>query len=378
MIDERGNKMEESEARLTRTLKETDRKCPNCGAAMQFDPVTGGLKCAFCGYREEIKRTVNEAGEEQQAKELDLLSEKNTEGYDWGAKNKVVICKSCGAESIYDELQIADVCPYCGSNQVMQASEDIKTLAPGGVVPFKVDDKQAGSLFTKWIKGKFFCPKKAKDSARPEAFKGVYLPYWTYDAQTQSRYTARYGIDRKVQDKDGKTETTTDWYQTGGVYDKFFDDVLVFGSKRYEKDLMQRIEPFDTAANVAYKPEYLEGYTAERYSVGLKDGWSTASDKMKEQIKSDIRSEVEHKYNADHVDNVKADTKFDKMTYKYLLLPVWMSAFTYKDKVYRFLVNGQTGKVGGKTPVSALRVTLTIAAVIAVIVGIVLLLKACK
>ena len=370
--------MEESEIRQTRTIKETDRKCPNCGAALQFDPVTGGLTCRFCEYKEEIRETIDEAGEEKKAEELDLFSETNTEGYDWGAKNKVVICKSCGAESIYDELQIADVCPYCGSNQVMQASEDVKTLAPGGVVPFRIDDKQAGNLFAKWIKGKFFCPKQAKESAKPEAFKGVYLPYWTYDADTDSKYSARYGIDRETKDRDGNTHKETDWHQTFGVYRKFFDDVLVFGSKRYEKDLMARIEPFDTAENKAYQPKYLEGFTAERYSIGLKDGWTAATEKMHKQIESDVREEVRRKYNADHVDQVQIETAFRKTTYKYLLLPVWMSAFTYKNKIYRFLVNGQSGKVGGKTPVSGIRVTLTIAIVIAAIVGLILLMKACR
>lgn len=366
------------EIRRTRTIKETDKKCPNCGATLKFDPAAGKLRCEFCEYEEEIENALNEAGEQKTADERDLFSEANTQGYDWGAKNKVVICKSCGAESIYDELQIADVCPYCGSNHVLEASEDVKTLAPGGVVPFKINDREAGSRFTKWIKGKFFCPRKAKLSARPEAFKGVYLPYWTYDADTQSRYSARYGIDREVKDKDGRTRTETDWYTTGGNHQQFFDDVLVFGSKRYEKDLMSRIEPFDTAANVAYQPKYLEGYTAERYSIGLQDGWNTATDKMRSEIEHAIRSEVSDRFHADRVDSVKFDTKYSKTTYKYLLLPVWMSAFTYKNKVYRFLVNGQTGKVGGKTPVSALRVILTIAAIVAVIVGLILLMKACK
>ena len=370
--------MEETERRETKTLKETDRKCPNCGATLMYDPIAGDLSCQFCGYHEEIKRTVNEAGEAKTAEEIDLFSETNTEGYDWGVKSKVVICKSCGAESIYDELQIADVCPYCGSNQVMQASEDVKTLAPGGVVPFKLDAKQAGSLFSQWIKAKFFCPKKAKESACPEAFKGVYMPYWTYDAVTQSRYTARYGIDREVKDKDGKTETKTDWYQTSGSYRVDFDDVLVLGSKRYESSLLSRIEPFDTKANAAYQPQFLEGYTAERYSIGLKDGWKTATEKMADAIESGIRDEVRERFHADHVDSVKADTKYSRTTYKYLLLPVWMSAFSYKNKVYRFLVNGQSGKVGGKTPVSALRVLLTIGAILAVIVGLFLLMRACK
>ncbi len=367
----------EQDVRQTKTLKETDRKCPNCGAAMQFDPLRNGLSCAYCGYFEEIPIETNEKGAGKSAEELDLFSESNTEGYDWGTKSKVIICKSCGAESIYDELQIADVCPYCGSNQVMEASEDLKTLAPGGVVPFRIDEKKAGGLFTQWIKKRFFCPRKAKQSAKPEAFKGVYLPYWTYDARTTTKYTARYGIDSEREGEDGKKERHTEWYFTGGVQKKDFDDVLVLGSKRYETDLMRRIEPFDTANNLQYQPKFLQGFTAERYSVGLKDGWETAKEKMKDEIESDIRREIERRFNADHVENIVSSTQYADTTYKYLLLPVWMSAFQYKDKIYRFLVNGQSGKVGGKTPVSAIRVILVIAAVIAAIVGLVFLFKAC-
>lgn len=370
--------MEETDVRQTKTIKETDRKCPNCGATLQFDPETNGLKCEFCGYWEEIPTEKDDVGEQQAAEELDLESETNTEDYDWGTKSKVIVCKSCGAESIYDDLQIADVCPYCGSNQVMQASEDVKTLAPGGVVPFKIDEKKAGSLFGNWIKGKFFCPKKAKESARPDAFKGVYLPYWTYDAKTKTKYSVRYGIDRETSDKDGNKKTVTDWYHTGGVHNEAFDDVLVFGSKRYETDLMRRIEPFDTADNVRYQPKFLQGFTAERYSIGLKDGWETAKDKIHKQIDSNIRSEIEKRFHADHVDNLVSSVEYADTTYKYLLLPVWMSSFKYKDKIYRFLVNGQSGKVGGKTPVSAARVLLVIGIVIAVIAGIILLMKACR
>ena len=367
----------EQELRQTGTIRETDRKCPNCGATLQFDPVKHGLSCEFCGYFEEIPTERDDIGTEKSADELDLFSEINTEGYDWGAKSKVIICRSCGAESIYDELQIADVCPYCGSNQVMQASEDVKTLAPGGVVPFRIDEKKARSLFSGWIKGKFFCPKKAKESARPDAFKGVYLPYWTYDAKTTTRYTARYGIDKEQTDKDGKKETHTEWYSTGGIQRVNFDDVLVLGSKRYDNSLMSRIEPFDTAENVRYQPKFLQGFTAERYSIGLKDGWETAKGKMWEKIEDEIDSEIRERFHADHVENIKGSTAYANTTYKYLLLPVWMSSFKYKDKIYRFLVNGQSGKVGGKTPVSAIRVILVIAAILTGLIGLVLLLKAC-
>ncbi len=367
----------EQEPRQTKTIKETDRKCPNCGATLQFDPLKNGLSCEFCGHFEEIPMEKDDDGIEKGADELDLFSEVHTQGYDWGAKSKVIICKSCGAESVYDELQIADVCPYCGSNQVMQASEDLKTLAPGGVVPFRIDEKKAGALFSNWIKGKFFCPKKAKQSARPDAFKGVYLPYWTYDAKTTTNYTARYGIDEEREGKDGKKETHTEWYLTGGVQKVDFDDVLVFGSKRYEKDLMSRIEPFDTEDNVRYQPKFLQGFTAERYSIGLREAWETAKGKMWEKIEDEIKKSVEDRFNADHVEGIDGKTTYAATTYKYLLLPVWMSSFTYKNKLYRFLVNGQNGKVGGKTPVSAIRVILVIAAILAAIVGLVLLFKAC-
>ncbi len=367
----------EQEPRLTRTLKETDRKCPNCGATLQFNPQKNGLSCAFCEYFEEIPTDKDDEGIEKSADELDLFSEVNTASCDWGVKSKVIICKSCGAESIYDELQIADICPYCGSTQVMQASEDVKTLAPGGVVPFQIDEKNAGTLFTKWIKGRFFCPKKAKQSARPDAFKGVYLPYWTYDAKTTTKYTARYGIDEERKDRDGNKHTHTEWYFTGGVQKVDFDDVLVLGSKRYDNDLMQRIEPFDTANNVRYQPKFLQGFTAERYSIGLKDGWETAKSKMRKKIEDEIKTDIERRFHADHVDSIEGKTAYADATYKYLLLPVWMSSFRYKNKLYRFLVNGQSGKVGGKAPVSAARVILVIAAILAAIIGLVLLFKAC-
>lgn len=338
------------------TMKETDRKCPDCGATMDFDPTTGGLYCSYCGHREEISAE-NEKGESQ-AEELDLEKAEFTGNCDWGVASKTVTCKSCGAVSVYDALAVANECPYCGSNQVMEAS-DVKTLAPNGVVLFKLTAKDAGARFTKWLSGKWFAPRAAKLSAKADKFKGIYLPYWTFDADTYTEYKAEYGKDRTVGSGD-KRRTVTDWYRTSGTYEEFIDDQLVAGTGDQNVNMLRKVEPFDTKDNKAYKPEYLAGFLAERYSIGLKDAWEKGKEFIKTRLKGAIESKIRREHNADHVRSYQASTSFSNVTYKYLMLPVWLSCFSYKGKTYQFIVNGQSGKVGGDYPISPWRVALAV------------------
>ena len=346
------------------TLKETDKKCPQCGGVMDFDPNIGGMACPYCGYEEEI---VKEAAS---AAELEFDKAENTGNCDWGAQKKQIICKSCGAETIYDALEVASECPYCGSNQVMEAADD-NTIAPGGVVPFSITNEQASANFKQWIGKKFFCPKLAKQSAEPDAFTGIYLPYWTFDTDTFSRYSGKYGIDRKEKYKDSQgnvqEKTVTDWHRTSGTYKLAIDDELVQGSERHDSAMLKGLEPFETEKNVPYKPEYVAGFAAERYSVGLKAAWEKAKESISRKIKSNVTSKIIQENHADHAKDVKVSTTFNKITYKYLMLPIWCSSFKYQDKVYQFMVNGQTGKVYGKTPISVGKVILVIVIVLAII-----------
>ena len=350
-------------AKKADTMKETDRKCPQCGATMDFDPATGGLYCPYCDYREEIKEE-NTQGETV-ASEQDFASAEFTGNCDWGVSQKTVTCKSCGAVSVYDALTVANECPYCGSNQVMEAN-DVQTLAPNGVVLFKITSKQAGAKFTQWLSHKWFAPKAAKQSAKAESFKGIYLPYWTFDADTETQYTAQYGIDRTEGEGD-KQRTVTDWHNTSGTYNEFIDDQLVAGTGDQNVNMLRRVEPFDTKDNKSYKPEYLAGFLAERYSVGLKDAWEKAKDFIRNRLKSAIEGRIMKQYNADRVRNFKGTTTFSNITYKYLMLPVWLSCFTYKGKTYQFIVNGQSGKVGGDYPISPWRVMLAILIAVVII-----------
>jgi len=348
----------------TKTMNETDRKCPQCGGTMDFDPEVYKMHCPYCDYTEDVPRDDTVPAK---AEELDFDSVELSENFDWGAAQKTVTCKSCGATTVYDALEVANECPYCGSNQVMEVA-DIKTMAPGGVVPFRISAKQAGEKFTAWIKGKLFCPNEAKKSARAESFQGIYLPYWTFDADTHSVYSGEYGYQKKRKNKDGNEEVYYEWHRGDGVLDKFIDDELVCAcGNNHDKAMLNSIEPFNTEDNVAYRPEYLAGFAAERYSLGVKDAWVKAKQAIKNKLHNLCENKLRTEHNADTARNVSVNTQYSNITYKYLMLPIWISSFTYKGKVYQFMVNGQSGKVSGRSPVSPWKVLIAILIVLLII-----------
>jgi predicted RNA-binding Zn-ribbon protein involved in translation (DUF1610 family) len=334
-----------------------DATCPSCSAAIKFDPASGTLSCPYCGYSEEIPQP--ELDTDKIAQELNFEEALQVGNFDWGDEKKIVICSACSAESVYDALEVANVCPYCGSNHVMEsAAED--AIAPNGVIPFEITREQADINFKKWMKGKLFAPNEAKRSAKADSFSGVYLPYWTFDSKTASQYSAQYGINRTVEDRDGKKRIETDWYSTSGFYQEFIDDFLVRATTRHDEHLLRTIEPFNTNSSRSYNKEYLSGYIAERYSIGLEDGWKNAQKGIHNHLHSQIISQIRMKHNADQVRSLHFSTAHSDITYKYVMLPIWLSSFRYSGKTYQFLVNGQTGKVGGQSPISAIKVGIAI------------------
>lgn len=363
-MNEMNNTSNANSGMPTQTEPDAARKCPSCGGTMDFNPTIGALSCPFCGH-EEKKPDLNNDSTAQEL-ELDLTSEESKANCNWGSETKTIMCERCGAEMVFDALQVASECPYCGSNQLMEAN-DKKTLAPGGVVPFTIDSETASANFKNWIGKKFFCPKLAKESARPDAFTGIYLPYWTFDAQTNSSYTAKYGKDRTVKNSDGSSKTVTDWSNTSGLYNEFFDDELVLGSDRHDSAMLKGLEPFNTADNKAYKAEYLAGFGAERYTIGLKSAWDVAKTSITKKLNGKITSKILSDNQANHVKDLNIKTSFSKLTYKYLMLPIWCSSFSYEGKTYQFMVNGQTGKVYGKSPVSKIKVIIVILSVLIIL-----------
>ena len=262
-------------------------------------------------------------------------------------------CPNCDGVLDFDPETGGLVCPYCGYKKEIEETE-----------------KGALDNFKSWLKRKFFCPKRAKENIKPGKIKGIYLPYWTFDANTSSKYTGKYGIDKHY-NSEGKDKVKTDWYITSGHYEEFINDELIIATTNHDNSILRGLEPFNTEDNVSYKPEYVAGFGAERYSIGLKDAFKKAKEFIKSHINSKITEKIKYANNADKSTITNLETVFSNVTYKYLLLPVWVSSFEYNGKVYQFMINGQTGKISGKTPISDLRVLIAII-LAAIIIGVII------
>lgn len=342
------------------TMDVTDKKCPNCGATVQYDPETLAMTCEFCGYKRELPKPDAAAPEIQ---EMDFESAKLRSNKEWGKHKKSIVCKNCGGETIYDEAETAAVCPFCGSTNVMPVDDEEDVMAPGGVVPFEISREKAAELFKNWIGHKWFVPNAAKRESEAKNLNGIYLPYWTYDSQTTSSYSARLGFEYK--DKDNNTKVR--WQSTSGVYEEFIDDEVVYASKKTDNPYIKAVSTFNFEKLRPYSPEFIAGFAAERYTVGLDDGWETAKKKIAPRLRSNLTANLRRRYKADRVDSVKMNTTYDNITFKYLLAPIWTANYKYLGEIYNFVVNGQTGRVSGRVPISKIKVIIAILICLAII-----------
>lgn len=348
------------------TMEQTDKKCPGCGATVVYDPETLSMTCKFCGYTRQLPRPEEVADVE----EIDFTTATQRASIDWGQARKSLTCKSCGATTVFDATDTASCCPYCGSTQVMPVDDLQDAMAPGGVVPFEISQQKASELFRNWIKGKFFAPGAAKKSCEANNFSGVYLPFWTYDSQTTSPYNLRVGYRRQRTNSDGQIETYYEYKNVFGIYEKFIDDEVVYASKKTDNPYINSVKNFDFRKIRPYSPEFIAGFLAERYTVGLDDGWQVAKQQIKNQLRGEIGQYEKTRQHADTVDMINFNTNYAKVTFKYVLAPIWIANYKFNNEIFNFVVNGQTGKIAGKSPVSVPKVLLTIAIIILILIAI--------
>ena len=337
------------------TMDVTDSKCPNCGATVKYDPATLSMSCEFCGY----SRSLPKPEESKEVEEIDFNSYKLKAGKNWGTAKKSIVCQQGGGETIYDEAETAANCPFCGSTSVMPVDDKEDVMAPGGVVPFEVNKEKASALLKSWIGGKWFVPNEAKRVCEAKNFNGLYLPYFTYDSETISSYSAKLGFDKRVKRGD-HYETVTDWRTYTGIYEEFIDDMTVYASTKTTDPNIKAVSNFDFTRLRTYSPEFIAGFAAERYTLGLDAGWTQAKVSIQSLLKSHLGSKLKKQYRADKVGNINLSTNYDKITFKYVLAPIWLANFKFKDKIYNFAINGQTGKVSGKAPLSPFKVALAV------------------
>lgn len=329
--------------------------CANCGGVIKYDIGSEKFRCSSCKSESRIE-TLSESVLEYDFSQY-AEREKNSVAF---AGVAVVHCQNCGCEITFDEQQIATICPMCSSTQVATVKQ-AGGIPPEGIVPFKIDKIEAEQQFEEWVKSRWFAPNDFKKNCFEGSLKGMYLPYWTFDATAISTYMGKGGNYRTEEDQDGKTKSVTDWTSVSGVVSASFDDLQVCASEK-EQDI-SGILPFNTVESTRpYAPSYLSGFHAELYTIKADKAFESAKKTMEDKLRSLAEQDIRASYDTAQVSSLI--TIHSNVTYKHLLLPVWSSAFGYKGKTYNYFVNGETGTVDGQRPYSVPKIATAIVAVI--------------
>lgn len=352
--------------------------CGSCGAKLEFSPGAASLKCPYCSHQNNIPQSAEEI------RELDFYEyfARATEQGD-AQEVQTVKCQACGATSTLQPNISMSHCPFCGT-QLHAAAKASRLIKPGAVLPFKIPKNKALELFRDWLGGLWFAPNGLKEqAARDGGIKGMYLPYWTFDAKTTTWYDGERGEDYYVserytdEDDDGNTVTRTRqvrhtrWHAASGTVWQNFDDVIVQAGRSLPPEIVDELEPWDLKQLVPYQDAYMSGFQAEAYQVDLGDGFERAKHEMDGAIRETIAADI----GGDHQRIHTVRSQFDGITFKHILLPVWISAYKYGDKSYRFLINGSTGEVQGERPWSVAKIAMTVGLSIIVLILIALVLK---
>jgi hypothetical protein len=234
---------------------------------------------------------------------------------------------------------------------------------------------KADAAFRAWIASLWFAPGDVKRLAAVDAsLAGVYVPYWTYDCETTTDYVgqrgdAYYTTETFTAMVNGRPQVQTRqvrrirWSSARGTVHNSFDDILVLATSSLPVKYIGELEPWDTENLVPYRDEYLSGFRTDSYQVDLAQGFETARSLMEPAIVSACRSDI----GGDEQRVTDTDTRYRDVKFKHVLFPVWISAYRYRGKVYRFLVNARTGEVQGERPWSAAKIALLVVGIVAVI-----------
>jgi LSD1 subclass zinc finger protein len=344
--------------------------CKQCGAKLVYAPGTTHLKCEYCGAENEIRI------EPTIIEEMDF-EKFISEHADTLPKHQVstVRCDACGAQTTLENNVVSELCPFCGSVLVVKNTEIQNVIKPWAVLPFKIDAKNAFNQFQTWLRKLWFAPNDLKKYAtQQEKLKGLYIPYWTFDSKTTTKYTGMRGDDYTTTEtytttENGRTVTRTRtvvrtrWTPVSGTVHLNFDDILVLASKSLPQKYTDKLEPWNLTDLLPFDEKFLSGFRTETYQIDAKESFEIAKEKMNNFIRQAIKQDI----GGDHQQILTMNVHHTDVTFKHILLPIWLSAYRYKNKVYRFMVNGQTGEVQGERPWSAIKIIFTIIFVILIL-----------
>lgn len=365
---------------------ENSLKCKNCGALLHFKPGTHSLQCEYCGTVNEID--VPPSGEINiTAVDYDIfIAESESTA---NTREAVVVkCNNCGASTTLQPNVTASTCPFCASPLVVNISSTRRIQKPHYVLPFIIKKEGAVDNFNKWLKGLWFAPSdlsKTVSMSTGSQLQGVYIPHWSYDTDTSTRYTGQrgeyyYRTETYTETVNGEEVTRTrqvrytQWYPASGMVDCSFRDVLVSASPSLPQQTAATLEPWDLEQLVPFDERFLSGFRAETYQTDAPAGLAIA----KQRIDPAIRNAICHDIGGDEQQISSYDNEYHNTGLKYIMLPVWLNAYRYNGKVYQFVVNACTGEVVGERPWSKMKILLAILLGLAIIAAISIFLAQSK
>jgi len=351
-------------------VTETEFKCAGCGATLQYSPGTTMLKCPYCGRENELQVT-GKPILEHDLNELNVVPYTTAQGF--GTPVREFKCNRCGATTSLAGAEMATRCAFCGSDVVVETPPAPNMIRPESVLPFAIDKNNATQRFQGWIRGLWFRPSNLKRMAGLAKLDGMYAPHFTYDANAHSQWrgeAGHYYYDTEWVTVQGQRQSRqvrkVRWVHKAGVHDFFYDDELVCASRGLPLKIVQKIYPFHLNALVPYAPQFLSGFGAEAYTVDPREGWQTAQGAMRQKETEACRRLL----GGDTQRNLQVSTTLYKPTFKHLLLPVYVAAYVYGAKTYRFMVNGQTGEVQGEAPISWAKIGAVVGGIVLALVAV--------
>lgn len=339
------------------SLERTEFPCEICGAPTVWDPEADALACEHCGGRRAVPRAREEILERP-------LEDAGTSARGLGLETRALHCDTCGATVLLDEVATAETCTFCGSSNVLAQEARRNALRPESLVPLDVGRAAAEAGFRSWLGRGWFRPAALKSLRRFDA-TGVYVPYWTFDAQVRSRWSADAGhfywttqvvpvVHRGKLRMRTRRVRRVRWVPAWGTREDGYDDLLVNASRGVPDALAARLGPFDTAALVPYRPEYLAGWRAEEYQLDLEGGWQRGRAAIvAEQERRCARDVPGDTQRALQVSNALRGVRW-----KHVLLPLWTVSYRHGGKRYTVLIHGQSGRIHGEKPISWVKIVL--------------------
>jgi hypothetical protein len=349
--------------------------CKNCGAALRFAPGVGRLTCSTCGTQNDLP-AFDPAALAGAHEELDYRAAlAHQAGSEPMVDAQLIECPQCGAQTRFDPSIVAGVCAFCATPLVSARAHAGRQIQPRGIVPFILEPAAAQQLFRKWIEGRWFAPNALKKTVNEaQGVRGVYVPCWTFDAETTSEYDGQRGVYRTVyeteRDSQGRevtvARTVTDWYGASGTVAVNFDDTLILASSTIPEKYAGVLQGWDVSKLVPFTDDYVAGFTVEAYQLGLEAGFEKAQRVFNDGINAAVRNDIGG--DEQRIGNVS--TQYGAIQFKHLLLPVWIASYKFANKSWRVVVNGQTGDVKGDRPYSPWKIAF--AAFVALVVVVIL------